>query len=170
MNGRTLRALVLATALSLVVITPAAAGDATPADYGRQNPTGLEGCPPATGVYDGIEKCFPVGWGIGFVHVVTDPIATNGWVTFWCQSQVGLQYRVGLFDLQPRTNYEIWVGPPGHPSHYYLGTVHTDRDGKGTVAGVLPLPEGHYYFLTYVKLDGSVIFDSSTDGQGFGVF
>lgn len=68
--------------------------------------------------------------------------------------------------IRPKTNYETWVGPPGHTSHHYLGTVHTDRDGKGTVAGVLPLPEGHYYFLTYVKLDGSVIFDKQHGRTG----
>ena len=165
-------ALALALALSVAATGPVFGGAPAPADYGTENPTGQQDCPPASGLpYDGIEKCFPVGWGLGFVHIVTDPIAANGWVTFWCQSRIGFQYRVGVFDLEPKATYEIWLGPPGHPEHYLLGRILTDPRGNGTVSGVLKFAPGEYYFWTSVKQPGgSILFDSRSDGQGFGVF
>lgn len=148
----------------------AAAAPKAPPDYGVQNPQGLEHCWHPDPV-----KCFTAGWAGGDeVHIVADPIEVagttveKGTVTFWCQSIVGFKYQIWVSDLEPRTSYTVTTVGSFTTT---LGTFRTDPAGYGVLNGMLKLEPGGYYLVLQIRdATGAVVYDTASDGQGFGVF
>lgn len=169
MKRNLLRTMIVAVTLALMALTSsgmASAGARAPADYGVQNPQGLEHCWHPDPV-----KCITTGWASGDeVHIVADPFtgAGTGMVTFWCQSIVGFKYQIWVADLDPRTTYTVTsIGSFATT----LGSFRTDPAGYGTLNGVLKLPPGGYFLILQIRdANNTVVLDTSADGQGFGVF
>lgn len=116
----------------------------------------------------GARKCLPtaIPWSVDGVRIVTDPLVgtggAQGWITFWCQSRVGLHYIVTAVGLAPNTSYPVTATELGT-----LGTLHTDANGNGVVGGQVPLDPGGYEVLVSV---GSVLTSPAGDDVGFEVF
>ena len=168
--GRTLVVAVGLTAVMLAGSTMATAGPKAPPSYGVQNPQGLEHCWHPDPV-----KCFTTGWsGDEEVHIVADPIEVvgtdqaSGMVTFWCQSILGFKYQIWVEDLEPKATYTVTTVGSFAAT---LGQFRTDPAGYGTLNGLMKLPPGGYYLMLQIRDgDGTVVLDSASDGQGFGVF
>jgi hypothetical protein len=174
--------LVLAGIALLIVLSPATvvlAGSPNPPDYGKYNPTDQPGQPPEEW---GVEKVIPIPSAPGGVaRIITDPLVgigspATGWVTFWCQSNLGFQYNIGVKGLDRLSTYgvrawgaqiEIVPGPGVYPivelepglwvdlsTTIYieldLGTFKSDANGLGGVKGVSKLPSGYIYNVAVV--------------------
>ena len=185
--------LVFLGAVLLVALssTAALAGPKAPPNFGNYNPLNLPGEPPE--VFwpngNGVEKIKPPLGTYGVapeasdsIHIVTDPLAVpgypdtvQGWVTFWCQSTVGLQYHIGVIGLVPLSNYSVTAlgGGSSGPVSLDLGTLHTDANGTGTVAGVERLVPDTYVLSVSVtnNATGTVVLASLVgDPQAFLVY
>ena len=169
----TLRALIVIVGLVAAVLAGsgvATAGPRAAPNFGVQNPQGLEHCWHPDPV-----KCFTTGWASGDeVHIVADPIEVvgttqeSGVVTFWCQSIVGFKYQIWVADLEPQAVYTVTTTGSFATT---LGTFRTDPKGYGTLNGLLQLPPGDYYLILEVRdTSGTLLLDTASDGQGFGVF
>ncbi|HEU5085029.1 MAG TPA: hypothetical protein VFU14_16930 [Acidimicrobiales bacterium] len=154
---------------------PASAAPPGPPDYGVVEPSGIsdKGCPWPDVVNEEPEhadaqKCLPqsIPWSGNFhpedallptygVRIISDALTGTtgtGQFTFRCQSRVGLQYKVTVQGLTPRTEYTVEVlhlGP--QPMTHVLGTFTTDQSGNGILNGILQLDGGGYGFLVFVK-------------------
>ncbi len=176
------------------------AGSPSPPDYGNWNPTGLD-LPPIMEEW-GLEKALPSSSAPGGeVHIVTDPLvgveSADGWITFWCQSKIGLQYNVGATGLNPLSRYSVQaigiqatIVPPGTPGaielgeglfilippnqiEIDLGSFKTDANGQGGVKGVEKLPSGYLYEVGTIVFDGDgipVLWSPADDTNGFIVY
>ena len=173
MTRTLLRTLIVGLGLGAMMLTGAGvatAGPKAPPNYGIQNPQGLDGCWHPDPV-----KCFTTGWADGHeVHIVADPIeivgttVEKGTVTFWCQSIVGFKYQIWVSDLEPKSTYTVTTVGSLVTT---LGTFRTDPSGYGVLNGLLKLPPGEYYLILQVRdATNAVVYDTTSDGQGFGVF
>jgi hypothetical protein len=151
------------------------AGPSGPASFGVMEPTGIaaSGCPwpdAANGYMQnvqGVQKCLPqaIPWSYEVgeqgpqsgVRIVSDAFEATGVITgatgeftFWCQSRVGLHYRVTVQHLAPNTVYPVWgvALAPGSPTDF--GTLRTDPNGNGVTGGVITLPKAAYAFMPWV--------------------
>ena len=151
------------------------AGPRGPANFGVMEPTGIAatGCPWPDGAngfmqnVEGVQKCLPqaIPWSYELseygpqagVRVVSDALAATGEVagaagqfTFWCQSRVGLHYRVTVQGLAPNTTYPVTAVAlaPGSPTDF--GTLRTDPAGNGVTGGVIQLAKGGYAIMVSV--------------------
>lgn len=184
----------LASLLALFVwaAVPASAAKDEPPDYGEQNPTHLDFCPP------GVDKCFPAAWAFDpstdppshGVHIVTDPLrdpavelvngavpeaepgAAYGSVTFWCQSVAGFKYQLRLGGLDPGAAYTVTAVGAGTtgPIDLTLGRIRADANGLATTNGLERFGPGGYGMVIQVWHGSHLILDSHLDPQGFGVF
>lgn len=173
MTRTLLRSLIVGLGLGAMILAGAGiatAGPKAPPSFGVQNPQELEHC-----LHPDPVKCFTAGWADGEeVHIVADPIEVvgtsteKGIVTFWCQSIVGFKYQIWVSDLEPRSTYTVTTVGSFATT---LGTFRTDPAGYGTLNGLLKLPPGEYYLILQVRdATDTVVYDSASDGQGFGVF
>lgn len=173
MRHTILRTLVVVLALGALTLAGAgiaSAGPRGPAPYGVQNPQGLDECWHPDPV-----KCFTTGWADGHeVHIVADPIEVvgtaieTGTVTFWCQSNIGFKYQIWVSALDPQSTYTVTTVGSFVTT---LGTFRTDPAGYGVLNGVLTLDPGEYFLILQVRdATGTVVYDTASDGQGFGVF
>jgi hypothetical protein len=165
------------------------AGSPSPPNYGTIDPTKIwpPYLPPLTDPsMAGVEKVIPAPKAPGGqIHIITDPLVpvgddvdANGWVTFWCQSQIGFKYNIGATGLNRLSTYHVYsVGPdfllaaegdpgaidvgegmwgiPQPPIALDLGTLKTDAKGSGGVNGVAKLSSGHLYILWTIVNDGT---------------
>jgi hypothetical protein len=134
----------------------------------------------------------------GQVHIVTDLLLPTGVeqdatgnVTFWCQSQIGLQYHIITSGLEPKSNYAVtaegWrltLDPNGPiqieggnysivgPVDLNLGMLHTDAKGLGAVQGVKQLEPDSYDLMVYIRnaSDQIVLQSDPLDPQDFVVY
>ena len=194
--------LVVAGIVLLMALSPALAlaGPPSPPDYGKYNPTDLPGQPPEEW---GVEKVIPSPSAPGgAVRIITDPLegtsSASGWITFWCQSRLGLKYNIGATGLNPVSTYgvkaygvQILIVPedtPGAvelepglwvlfststPVELDLGTFKTDANGRGGVRGVVKLEAGYVYDVGTVISDADdapVLWSPSDDTNGFIVY
>lgn len=171
------------------------AGTDQPPDYGTQNPTGLDFCPPE---FLGVEKCFPAAWAFDpstvppshGVHIVTDPLrepsvglvndqvpapepgAAYGSVTFWCQSVTGFKYQLRFGGLEAGNVYTVTGvgGGTSGPISLTFGQFRADANGLATVNGVERFAPGGYEIVIQVWDGSTLVLDSHLDPQGFGVF
>lgn len=173
MSRTALRTLIVALALGTMTLSGggiASAGPGGPPSFGVQNPQGLDECWHPDPV-----KCFTTGWADGEeVHLVADPIEVTGTelekgtVTFWCQSIVGFKYQIWVSDLEPASTYTVTTVGSFVTT---LGTFRTDPAGYGVLNGMLQLDPGGYFLILQVRdSTGAVVYDTASDGQGFGVF
>lgn len=173
MKNCLLRTLVVAVGLAAMIVASAGiatAGPKAPPNFGVQNPQGLDHC-----WHEDPVKCFQTGWsGDEEVHIVADPIEVpgtfdvKGVVTFWCQSIVGFKYQIWVSELDPKSIYTVTTAGAVVTT---LGSFRTDPNGYGTLNGVLKLPAGGYYVMLQVRdSTGTIVLDTVSDGQGFGVF
>lgn len=179
--------LVVAGIILLMALSPAVAlaGPPSPPDYGKYNPTDQPGQPPEEW---GVEKVIPIPSAPGgVVRIITDLLTgiesdATGWVTFWCQSNLGFQYNIGVIGLDELSRYsveasggQILIVPEGTPGAFELeqglwvdfstltpveldlGTFKTDANGKGGVNGVTKLPSGYVYEVAVVVSDSNGI-------------
>jgi hypothetical protein len=187
-------ATVLLMALSTTVVF---AGSTSPPNYGTVDPVGIwPPYMPPLNLLTGVEKVIPSSPAIGQIHIITDPLVrvgddtdANGWVTFWCQSQIGFQYNIGATGLDPLSKYSVYANgvkaqivPPGTPGaidsgegfyyvvvdpnyHLDLGTLKADANGSGGVKGVAQLQSGCLYILWTVVGDsnGAPVLGSPVD-------
>jgi hypothetical protein len=169
--------------------TPVLAGSPNPPNYGTVDPVKIwpSYLPPLTDPsMSGVEKVIPIPNAPGGqVHIITDPLVlvddegdASGWVTFWCQSQIGFQYNIGATGLNRLSTYQVYSagfdyllaaegdegavyigegmwGIPQPPLGLDLGTLKTDADGSGGVKGVAKLSSGHIYILWTIVNDGT---------------
>jgi hypothetical protein len=150
----------------------ASAGPPGPANFGIMEPTGIAdaACPWPDQANDfmqnvqGVQKCLPqaIPWsaenGVSGVRIVSDKVvagpgapssAAVGQFTFWCQSKVGLHWRLTVQGLAPNTVYPVTaVGSPGAPTDF--GTIRTDPNGDGVSGGVVQLAPGGYMIMVSV--------------------
>ncbi|MDR9459248.1 MAG: hypothetical protein RI591_03760 [Dehalococcoidia bacterium] len=180
----------------------ALAGPPSPPDYGKYNPTDQPGQPPEEW---GVEKVIPSPSAPGgAVRIITDPLEgtslASGWITFWCQSRLGLKYNIGATGLNPVSTYgvkadgvQIQIVQAGEgvvpfeiePGLWVdlatltpvpeldLGMFHTDANGRGGVRGVVKLEAGYVYdVVTSISdTDGTpVLWSPSNDTNGFIVY
>lgn len=178
--------------LAVWAALPALAGTDQPPDYGNQNPTELDFCPP------GVEKCFPAAWAFDpstvppshGVHIVTDPLrepgvtlvggevpdpepgAAYGSVTFWCQSVTGFKYQLRLGGLEPGHAYTVTAvgGGSSGPISLTLGGFRADANGLASMNGLERFGPGGYGIVIQVWHGSTLVMDSHLDLQGFGVF
>jgi len=188
-------ATVLLLALSTTVVF---AGSASPPNYGKVDPVGIwPSYMPPLSALTGVEKVFPSSPAPGGqIHIITDPLIpvgddadASGWVTFWCQSQIGFQYNIGATGLDPLSRYSVeangikgQIVPPSTPGaidsgegfyyvvvdpayHLDLGILKADANGLGGVKGVIQLESGCLYILWTAVRDssGALVLGSPVD-------
>lgn len=163
---------------------PAGAGPSRPPSFGVMEPAS-DACPwPGflNGYMEnvqGVQKCLPgsIAWASaeGGVRIVSDSLDATGvmpgaagQITFWCQSKVGLRFMITVQGLAAWTSYEATGHVMGSGTMLEFGTIRTDRNGNGIVAGVVPLAAGEYDVHVFV---GNVLEpDASDPDVGFVVF
>lgn len=182
----------LAVGLVVATTAPAMAAPPGPPDYGVVEPAGFsdKGCPwpdeanddPA---HDDAQKCLPgsIPWSgnehngvVSYgVRIISDALSGAGddigQVTFRCQSRVGLQYKITVQNLEPRTAYTVHavrLGP--NPTPMVLGSFTTDPAGNGILNGTLHLDGGGYGFLIHVlDAGGAQVLQLAPEPDGPGV-
>lgn len=165
-------AFVIAGAFIVAPAGSASADPPGPPDYGVVEPKGIadKGCPwpdehnelemhadaqkclPASIPWSGNEHDGVVSYGVRIIsdNLVDGTNTVKGQVTFRCQSRVGLQYKVTVQGLQPRTDYSVEALQFGYGPRP-LGTLTTDKAGDGILNGTLHLEGGGYGFLIFVN-------------------
>ncbi len=172
----------------IMVAAPASAAPPGPPDYGVVEPSGIadKGCPWPDAANESpdhadAQKCLPtsIPWsgndhgGVTYgVRIISDELTGavgTGQVTFRCQSRVGLQYKVTVQGLAPRTEYSVEaLHLPSTP--HTLGTFTTDPSGNGILNGTLDLEGGGYGFLIFVKdASGATVLSLANEGAAPGV-
>ncbi len=181
----------LAVGLVAAIAAPGSAAPPGEPDYGVVEPAGIadKGCPwpdsanddPA---HDDAQKCLPgsIPWSgnehdgvVSYgVRIISDALIGSGddtgQVTFRCQSRVGLQYKITVQNLEPRTTYTVeavMLGPT--PTPIELGSFTTDPAGNGILNGTLHLDGGGYGFLIYVLDSGGPVLGLAPEPDGPGV-
>jgi hypothetical protein len=180
----------------LVTATPVAAGPPGPPDHGVMEPAS-DGCPwpdSANPYLEGsVLKCLPaqIPWSAASnpeggtdygIRIVADPLvavdgsSAEGWVVFRCQFRAGLKYEVIVVGLAPHTEFGVHAAGFGFgsgaptPVAEHLGTIRTDANGGGVVAGVLALPPGGYALdVTVSDSSGARLSVPNDDPVGFAV-
>jgi len=119
--------LLIAVVVLVMALSPATAlaGPPTPPKYGKWNPIPELVPPPPplppgwTWETLGVEKVKPLhGVPTGeSVRIIKDPLTDPGavevpdpppgWVSFWCQSNIGFQYHIGANGLDPNSTYTV---------------------------------------------------------------
>jgi hypothetical protein len=194
-------ATVLLMALSTTVVF---AGSASPPNYGTVDPVGIWPPPPMPplSALTGVEKVFPSSPAPGGqIHIITDlliPVGNvtpvNGWVTFWCQSQIGFQYNIGATGLEHNAAYAVTAeglrltldpsGPIKTDIGNFsivstvaldLGILHTDVNGLGSANGVKklePVVPDLYVLMVYIRntSDQIVLQSDPADPQDLEVY
>ncbi len=160
--------LLVVSVVLLIALTPtlALAGSPNGPNLGKDSPNG-------GGVFGGVVKSLVVPWADGELHIVDDPLdahnqsGAEGSVTFWCDSNVGLQYHIVVSGLDPHSSYAVSVtGTVARD----LGKLRTDAHGMGSVRGVEQLEPGRYGLVVEVRdAGGTLVLDSHLDDQSFSV-
>lgn len=163
---------------------PAGAGPFGPPNFGVMEPAS-DACPwpdflnGYMQTVQGVQKCLPgsIAWASaeGGVRIVSDTLdatgvipGATGQVTFWCQSKVGLRFIITVQGLAATTSYETTGQVMGSATVIDFGTIRTDMNGRGIVAGVIPLAAGEYDVHVFV---GNVLQPDAGDPDiGFVVF
>lgn len=157
--------LLVVSVILVMALTPALAlaGSPNGPNYGEDSPNG-------GGVFGGVVKSLVVPWADGGLHIVDDPLmedndsGATGTVTFWCDSNVGLQYHIVVSGLDPNSTYT--VSATGTLT-LNLGKLRTDAHGMGSARGVEQLEAGRYEFaITVTAADGDVVLQPGLDRNG----